>query len=102
VGLTCALELARAGRRVTLLAADDPRETTSAVAAALWFPYAAAPADRVLRWAGASLRAFAALAEDPATGVSQRGGVVCHRGPDPDLSWAREVAGHREARPDDL
>jgi D-amino-acid oxidase len=102
VGLTCALELARAGRRVTLVAADDPRETTSAVAAALWFPYSAAPADRVLRWAGASLGAFAALAEDPATGVSLRGGVVCHRGPDPDLTWAREVPDHRDARPGEL
>jgi D-amino-acid oxidase len=102
IGLTCALELARAGRRVTLLAADDPRETTSAVAAALWFPYAAAPADRVLQWAGVSLAAFAALADDPATGVSLRGGVVCHRDGDPDVSWAGAVAGHRAARPDEL
>jgi D-amino-acid oxidase len=35
VGLTCALELARAGHRVRLHAADPVEATTSAVAAAI-------------------------------------------------------------------
>ena len=39
IGLTCALELARAGHRVQVLSADPVEATTSAVAAALWFPY---------------------------------------------------------------
>lgn len=97
IGLTCALALARAGARVRVIAERAPAETTSAVAAAIWFPYEAAPAERVLAWSGATLRAFARLAEDPATGVTIRGGVMCHRLPDPDLAWTAEVPGHREA-----
>ena len=74
IGLTCALELTRAGHRVTVLSADGPLDTTSAVAAALWFPYEAAPAADVARWGGASLARFSRLAEDPATGVVLREG----------------------------
>jgi D-amino-acid oxidase len=102
IGLTCALELARAGRTVTVLAQRPAHETVSAVAAALWFPYAAAPPERVLGWAGTTLRAFSALAADPATGVVLREGVVCHRHDAPDIDWTAQVPGHRPARADEL
>jgi D-amino-acid oxidase len=102
IGLTCALELARDGRRVTVLTADPTERTTSAVAAALWFPYRAAPADAVLRWATASLACFTGLADDPATGVRLRPGTVVHRSPEPDLWWAPAVTGHRPATADEL
>jgi D-amino-acid oxidase len=102
IGLTTALTLARAGARVRVLSAQAPEDTTSAVAAAIWFPYEAAPAERVLAWSGATLRELLKLADDPATGVAIRGGVVCHRHPDPDLAWTAEVPGHREATPDEL
>jgi D-amino-acid oxidase len=98
VGLTCAVELARAGWRVGVVADRPPAQTTSAVAAAIWFPYEAAPAERVLAWGGATLRRLLDLAGDPAAGVVVRGGVVCHRSPAPDLGWTAEVAGHRPAR----
>ena len=78
IGLTCALELARARHRVTVLTADPVEATTSAVAAALWFPYRAAPADAVLRWAAASLAAFTALAGRPG---HRRGAAPRHRRP---------------------
>jgi D-amino-acid oxidase len=97
VGLTCALELARAGHRVRVLTADPVERTTSAVAAALWFPYSAAPADAVLRWATVSLDVFTALAADPATGVALRAGTVVSRAAEPDLWWAPAVPGHRPA-----
>jgi D-amino-acid oxidase len=102
IGLTCALELARAGRRVRLVADLPPAQTTSAVAAAIWFPYAAAPAERVLGWGATTLRRFLELASDAETGVAVRGGVMCHRVPDPDMAWTAEVPGHRPARPDEL
>ena len=76
--------------------------TTAAVAAALWFPYRAAPADAVLRWATASLAVFTALAADPATGVILRDGTVVHRTPEPDLWWAPGIAGLRPATADEL
>ena len=102
LGLTCALELARAGHTVEVRTADPLSDTTSAVAAALWFPYRAAPADAVLRWAATSLDVFAVLAEDPSTGVALRPGTVVHRTAEPDLWWAPSVAGHRPARTDEL
>jgi D-amino-acid oxidase len=69
-GLTCGVVLAENGFDVHLLAADPPEETTSAVAAAIWFPYDAEPADKVVPWALESYDVFRALSDDPATGVS--------------------------------
>jgi D-amino-acid oxidase len=102
IGLTCAVALARAGHRVRVVAERPPAETTSAVAAAIWFPYAAAPADRVLAWGGVTLRRLLALAEEPGTGVVLRGGVVCDRVADPDRAWTAEVPGHRPAAAHEL
>ena len=102
VGLTCAVELARGGHRVTVLTADPVTATTSAVAAALWFPYRAAPVDAVLRWGATSLAAFHGLADDPATGVTLRPGIVAHRTSAPDLWWTPAVAEHRPATADEL
>jgi D-amino-acid oxidase len=102
VGLTCALELARAGHRVRVHTADPVAATTSAVAAALWFPYRAAPAADVLRWAATSLDVLRYLAENPDTGVRMVPGTVVHRSPEPDLWWAPAVPEHRPATRDEL
>ena len=85
VGLTCAVRLLEAGHRVDVVARDLPLETTSVVAAALWYPYRALPQDRVTAWARTAYDAFAALAHDPATGVVLRVGteVFAERQPDP-------------------
>jgi D-amino-acid oxidase len=68
-GLTSALLLLERGLRVRIQARELPHESTSAVAAALWYPFEAAPADKVGSWALRSLARFRALAGDPATGV---------------------------------
>jgi D-amino-acid oxidase len=62
IGMTCAVRLAEDGHRVEVLARDLPLETTSVVAAALWYPYLALPRDRVTAWAENSYAAFAMLA----------------------------------------
>ena len=62
VGLTCAVRLLEAGHRVDVVARDLPRETTSVVAAALWYPYRALPQDRVTAWAARAYTVFAELA----------------------------------------
>jgi len=69
IGLTSAVRLLEHGWRVRLWSADDPRRLTSAVAAALWYPYRIAPAERVHRWARATYDRYLHLAGDPSTGV---------------------------------
>jgi D-amino-acid oxidase len=91
VGLTCALRLAEAGHRVDVLARDLPLETTSAVAAAIWYPYRAHPQDRVTAWAATSYVAFAKLARDPDTGVRMLAGTELLTTASPDPWWAGAV-----------
>ena len=69
-GLTCAVVFAEAGFETQIFAAEPPAETTSAVAAAMWFPYDAEPADKVIPWALETYETFRVLSGDPATGVS--------------------------------
>ncbi|CAN5166206.1 FAD-dependent oxidoreductase [soil metagenome] len=70
VGLTCAVRLLESGVRVDVVARDLPRETTSAVAAAMWYPYRALPQDRVTAWSRTSYAVFDALADtSPESGV---------------------------------
>jgi D-amino-acid oxidase len=68
-GLSCAFELLDAGFDVEIWSDRPPAETTSAVAAAFWFPYRVEPPERVAVWARASYDRFAALSHDHATGV---------------------------------
>jgi D-amino-acid oxidase len=65
-GLTCAHELARRGLGVTVWARDEPLATTSAVAAALLYPFEAGPKERVAAWA---LRAHARFVTQARSGV---------------------------------
>ncbi|OBH56964.1 FAD-dependent oxidoreductase [Mycobacterium sp. E2479] len=69
-GLTSAICLAEAGRPVRVWAATTLKQTTSAVAGAVWAP--PRPAERAaetLRWTEHSLRVFTDLAGDPDSGV---------------------------------
>lgn len=70
VGLSCAVRLLEAGHRVDVVARDLPLETTSAVAAAICYPYRAAPQDRVAAWTEHSSVVFEGLASRPDTGVA--------------------------------
>jgi D-amino-acid oxidase len=75
VGLSCAVRLLEDGHRVDVLARDLPLETTSAVAAAIWYPYRAFPFDRVLAWSARSYEVFVGLAQVAESGVVLRSGV---------------------------
>jgi D-amino-acid oxidase len=93
VGLTCAVRLLEDGHRVDVLARDLPLETTSAVAAALWYPYRALPQDRVTAWSRTAYDVLAGLADDPSTGVRLRTGTEVHRAPVGDPWWRAAVPG---------
>jgi D-amino-acid oxidase len=72
IGLTTALELARDGWDVEVVSAEPVGSTTSAVAAAVWFPYLVGPADAVERWGAATADELARLAGDPSVPVTAR------------------------------
>lgn len=99
VGLSCAVRLAESGHRVDVLARDLPRETTSVVAAALWYPYLALPHDRVTGWAARSYEVFAALAADPGSGVRLQQGTEVFREETGDPWWRDAVPDLRRVRP---
>jgi D-amino-acid oxidase len=68
-GLSTALTLQQRGHRVVIVARDLPAATTSAVAAAIWYPYLASPRERVRYWSSVTYARLRELASDPATGV---------------------------------
>jgi D-amino-acid oxidase len=90
-GLSCAVRLSEAGHRVDVLARDLPLETTSVVAAALWYPYKALPADRVTAWSATSYAAFASLATQAETGVRVLPGTEVLHSRTPDPWWTEAV-----------
>jgi D-amino-acid oxidase len=92
VGLSAAVRLAESGHDVHVLARDLPPETTSAVAAALWYPYRASPPDAVTRWAATTYAELARLAEEaPESGVRMRWGTELVREPGPAPWWRDAV-----------
>jgi D-amino-acid oxidase len=92
VGLTCALGLAEAGLRVRVIARHRLADTTSGVAAAVWYPYRAFPFDRVLGWSRAGYETFVGLATStPEAGVRMRFGTELVRHDAPEPWWAGAV-----------
>jgi len=105
VGLTSALRLVEDGWRVRIWTAAPPERTTSAVAAAIWYPYRVGPVDLVQAWGERSFAAFEALAADPDTGVRMAAGIeLMAPGGDPSIvpAWASHIADRRVARPDQV
>lgn len=93
-GLTSAVRLLEAGHRVDVLARDLPRETTSSVAAAIWYPYLALPQDKVTAWSARTYDVLAGLADTADTddtGVRMRRGTEALPDPTPDPWWISAV-----------
>ena len=102
-GLTTGVMLARAGHQVRVWAKALPPETTSNVAAAVWYPYKAYPIERVTVWGAAAYRAFTALATDPATGVILAELVDLKRSAVAEDPWWKEAVNEfRRARTEEL
>jgi D-amino-acid oxidase len=101
IGLTCALRLREAGHQVELVAETPPEQTTSSVAAALWYPYRALPEEAVTRWAARSYQVLTALQREPA-GVRQRTGRELFRSATPDPWWRNAVPDLGRVSPDEL
>lgn len=101
-GLSVGVRLCEAGCDVELLARERGPRTTSAVAAAIWYPYKAGPAAQVAAWSRAGYAVFAELSRDARTGVTLRGGIELLPASERDSAWRSEVAGLRAARAEEL
>ncbi|HSH38293.1 MAG TPA: FAD-dependent oxidoreductase [Chthoniobacterales bacterium] len=97
-GLTCAVLFAEHGHPTTIIARESGQRTTSAAAAAIWFPYDAAPADRVIAWSLETLTVLQELSRDPAAGVQVVELRVFARMGEIDApQWARALGARRLA-----
>ena len=102
IGLTAGVRMREAGLGVRIVTAALPLQTTSSVAAALWYPYKAYPEDRVLSWGSETFEVFEELSRAPESGVQMREGVEIWREPVPDPWWAGAVPGVRRCKDDEL
>jgi len=87
IGLTTALRLRQAGSRVAVVTAEPPGETTSSVAAAVWYPTRTRFEPRVLEWATRTHDEFTRQAADGVPGVVMRPTRMLLRGPNHDIPW---------------
>ena len=69
-GLTCGVVFAERGFAATIVADQVGRQTTSGAAGALWFPYDAEPAEKVIPWALTTYKVLVDLTTNPSSGVS--------------------------------
>jgi D-amino-acid oxidase len=69
-GLTCAVVSAERGYRTAIFAKETGQQTTSGAAAALWFPYDAEPANKVIAWGLETYNVLVDLSRDSGAGVS--------------------------------
>lgn len=96
-GLSCGIRLLERGFRVRLVARELPPQTTSNVAAAIWYPYRAYPEARVLAWSAASFQAFLRLTAVPAAGISLTTLMEPYQWPVADPWWCTAVPHFRRA-----
>ena len=87
VGLTCAVRLQEAGAKVTVVTADAPGRTVSAIAAAVWYTSHTVIDSRVRVWARRTFEELEAQAARGAPGVVMRPTRMFLRAPGPSAPW---------------
>jgi D-amino-acid oxidase len=90
-GLTCAIRLAEAGFAVRLVARERTPNTTSDLAAAVWYPFRCGSADRGLSWSRRTFRVLRDLAHDPLSGVTLVEGIDVLESGDADAPWWKDA-----------
>jgi D-amino-acid oxidase len=97
-GLTSAVLLSKRDFRAAIFASEAGQQTTSAAAAAIWFPYDAGPVERVIPRALETYHTLVDLARDPNSGVSEIELRQCSRaGELPIPDWAVALGARRVA-----
>lgn len=90
-GLSSAVRLLEAGFNVRIVTRERTPNTTSDIAAAVWYPFRCGPPDRTLLWSRRTFRALRDLAGDPATGVTMVPGIDLHEAADAADPWWQEA-----------
>ena len=101
-GLTTAWELQERGWRAKIYTDRAPEQSTSFLAAAVWYPTRVGPRASVFQWGLATYEAFSQLALHGVPGVIMRQSLVLHREKSEPPWWADAVGGVRPARSDEL
>lgn len=101
-GLSCAVRLRERGWSVRVLADSPIEESTSHLAAAVWFPTRAGPRDKVLDWGRRTFDALAGQARAGVPGVVMRESLTLYRAEPGPQWWAGAVGSIRPARPEEL
>lgn len=102
IGLSTAVRLQEDGLNVRVCTSAPLRETTSVVAAALWYPYKAYPEERVLGWGKHTFDILQGLLREPKSGVSMREGIELFREPAPSPWWKDAVQSIRRCEEAEL
>lgn len=102
-GLSVGLCLLEEGYPVEIITDRLPNQTTSSIAAAIWFPYQVKPKEKANRWSLASYHKFAELCQVPEAGVSMIPLTVLVK-EEEDAWWvdALPKGGIRKALPEEL
>lgn len=90
-GLSTAIRLLEAGFKVRIVTRDRTPNTTSDLAAAVWYPFRCGPQDRALLWSRRTFRALRGLARDATTGVTMVPGIDLHELDDGSDPWWQEA-----------
>jgi D-amino-acid oxidase len=101
-GLTTAISLLEAGHKVRMVAAERAMSTTSAVAAAVWFPTHVAPWERVSGWGAHTFDVLAGQAAAHVPGMVMRESLSLYRESPGEPGWTAAVGDVRPARPNEL
>ena len=95
-GLSCAVRLLEAGHEVELISDRFSPDTVSDVAAAIWYPFLTAPADRADGWGVVTYAELERLAEQESeSGVRMRDGKEYLREAVDPPGWSEDIAAFR-------
>ena len=102
IGLTCALELQKAGFKVTIWAKTLSPFTTSDVAAAFWYPFHVLPISKVAVWGEHTFKVLVDLTGTPKSGVFMAPATILFEEETADPLWAAYVPGFERPAAEDL
>ena len=95
-GLSCAVRLLEEGHEVEVISDRFSPDTVSDIAAAIWYPFLTAPADRADGWGVATYTELERLSErEPQSGVRMRDGREYLRQAVDPPEWSEDIAAFR-------